>query len=200
MAPGGRKGSSEAVPGTVTKLPPIPEGLKPDSEQPFARPPFLTLSLLGAKVQKRALNRRQLPASSKAGTVYVSSSTPLVSAVKRVRKQLEAGGSSRRGGGTHKNASLHSRVEALKRAAGDDDDDDDDDAASAAVVTVLGAGKAVEKALQVASFLAQQPDCRVEVRTRTAGTVDDVIVAEDDGEDETRVRKMSCLEVSVTLK
>ena len=121
-----------------------------------------------------------------------------MSAVKRVRKQLEAGGSSRHGGSggpVHKNASLHSRVEALKRGGGDGDD-----AASAAVVTVLGAGKAVEKALQVASFLAQQPDCRVEVRTRTAGTVDDVVVAEDDGEDESRVRKMSCLEVSVTLK
>jgi ribonuclease P/MRP protein subunit POP7 len=67
------------------------------------------------------------------------------------------------------------------------------------VVTVLGTGKAVEKTLSLASWFAQEGDCDVRLTTKTVATVDDVIV-EQGGDDESRVRKLSCLEVCISLK
>jgi ribonuclease P/MRP protein subunit POP7 len=61
----------------------------------------------------------------------------------------------------------------------------------------------VEKTLSVASWFEQQDDCEVALRTKTVGTVDDVVLGENedgDVEDESRVRRMSCLEVSLKLK
>lgn len=116
-----------------------------------------------------------------------------MSAVKRVRKQLEGNPRDKRGGPGLKHASLHARVEALRRGGGAD-------AGDGTVVTVMGTGKAVEKTLSLASWFEQQGDCVVEMRTRTVGTVDDVIVGDDEGEDESRVRKMSCLEVAIRSK
>jgi ribonuclease P/MRP protein subunit POP7 len=40
----------------------------------------------------------------------------------------------------------------------------------------------------------------VELRTRTVGTVDDVIIEDEDVEDSSRIRKLSCLEVIVRLR
>ena len=144
----------------------------------------------GSKIQKRLLTRPQLPRSSKSRVIYVSTGTPFMSAVKRVRKQLDQG--LRNSSAAPKNASLQSRVDALRREQGG--------GGGGVVVTVLGAGRAVGKTLQVAGWFEQQGDCEVEVRTRTAGTVDDVVDEEDEAEDESRVRRMSCLEVVVRLK
>lgn len=112
-----------------------------------------------------------------------------MSAVKRVRKRLDkaACGSS---GPPGKKVSLSARVEAMKKGEGT--------AADGAEVVVLGTGKAVEKVLGVAGWFEEERDCAVEVRTKTVGTVDDVLV--EDGEDESRVRKMSCLEVTIRLR
>jgi ribonuclease P/MRP protein subunit POP7 len=175
------KDSSKQVPGTMVKLAPIPDG---------------------ARVQKRALNRRQLPASAKSRIVYVSSSTPFMSAVKRIRKQLDAAlrstATSSAGPGAglgRKEPSLHDRVEALRHSRGGGDGGGD-----GPVVTVMGTGRAVEKTLGVAGWFQQQPDCVVELRTRTVGTVDDVIIEDEDVEDSSRIRKLSCLEVIVRLR
>ncbi|KPM34243.1 hypothetical protein AK830_g12325 [Neonectria ditissima] len=161
---------SSRLPGTLTKLPALPTG---------------------GRIEKRALTRRQPPASSKSRIIYVSSRTPFMAVVKRTRRQLDA--ALQTVGAAPKFASVHSRVEALKRAGGDDD-------ADGAVVTVMGTGRAVEKTLAVASWFEQQGDCLVEVRTRTVGTIDDVVVEDEDVEDVSRLRKLSCLEVSVKLK
>lgn len=110
-----------------------------------------------------------------------------MSAVTRVRKQLDQ--SLRTSSAAPKNASLQSRVEALQREQPRD---------SSAAVIVTGTGRAVEKTLRVAAWFEQQGDCEVEVRTKTVGTVDD-IVDEEEGE-ESRIRKLSCLEVVVKLK
>ncbi|KND87783.1 hypothetical protein TOPH_07546, partial [Tolypocladium ophioglossoides CBS 100239] len=132
----------------------------------------------GAKVQKRPLTRRQLPSSSKAPIIYISSSTPFMSAVKRAQKLLDK--SLRNAtAAAPKNASLHSRVQALQRSTGEDNSD-------GTTVTVTGTGKAVEKTLGVAGWFEQRGDCVVRVRTGTVGTVDDV-VGEGEGEDESRV-------------
>ncbi|KAH7316653.1 Rpp20 subunit of nuclear RNase MRP and P-domain-containing protein [Stachybotrys elegans] len=174
------KTSSKQVPGTMTKLPPLPEG---------------------SKLIKRPLNRRQAPATSKSRIIYVSTGTPLLSAVNRVRKQLER--SQRGASAAPKYASLHSRVEALQRRGAAAEAD----AGAGTVVSVMGTGKAVKKALDVASWFEQQADCAVSVRTRTVGTVDDVVAGEQEEEEEggmeqgeTRVRKLSCLEVLIRLK
>lgn len=112
-----------------------------------------------------------------------------MSAVKRARKQLDA--SLRTASAAPKHASVHSRIEALKRAGGGSD-------ADGAEVKVMGTGRAVEKTLAVAGWFEQEGDCEVEVRTGTVGTVDDVV--EGDEEDESRLRKLSYLEVSIKLK
>lgn len=115
-----------------------------------------------------------------------------MSAVKRVRKQLDQG--LRKSSAAPKNASLQSRVDALERGLASGS------GAAQAAVTVVGAGRAVDKTLQVAGWFQQQGDCEVEVRTKTVGTVDDVVDEEEEAEDESRVRRMSCLEVVVKLK
>ncbi|CAH0022859.1 unnamed protein product [Clonostachys rhizophaga] len=168
--------SAEVLPSPVVKLPPIPKG-KPRS---------------CAKVQKRPLNRRQPPASSNSRIIYVSPSTPFMSAVKRVQKQLNAG--LRTQTAAHKNASLGSRIRQLERASASSGEK------GSATVTVMGTGRAIEKTLSLASWFEQAGDYEVEMRTKTIGTVDDIVAEDDDGEDESRVRKLSGLEVSIRLK
>ncbi|GJN69347.1 ribonuclease P/MRP, subunit POP7 [Purpureocillium lilacinum] len=177
------------------KLPPIPKG---------------------SKVQKRPLTRRQLPSSSKTPVVYVSSSTPFMSAVRRVQKYLDR--SLRNAtAAAPRNASLHARVEGLRRraaaasattasgqsrgsaAAGGADGGDDADP-GATRVTVMGTGRAVEKVLGVAGWFEQKGDCVVALRTGTVGAVDDIVAENGEAEDESRIRMVSCLEVVVSLK
>ncbi|KAH6605244.1 ribonuclease p mrp [Trichoderma cornu-damae] len=151
----------------------------------------------GARIQKRPLTRRQLPASSKTPIIYVSSSSPFMSVVKRTKKFLDK--ALRGNVPAAKNVSLYARVEALKRASGSE-------TGRRTVVSVMGTGKAIEKTLSVASWFEQRGDCVVEIRTRTIGTVDDV-VADDAGADDafgddgdSRLRKLNCLEVAISLK
>ncbi|PNY23077.1 Uncharacterized protein TCAP_06972 [Tolypocladium capitatum] len=146
----------------------------------------------GAKVQKRPLMRRQLPSSSKTPIIYISSSTPFMSAVKRAQKLLDK--SLRNAtAAAPKNATLHARVQALQRSGGEDNSD-------ATAVTVMGTGKAVGKTLGVVGWFEQRGDCVVRIRTGTVGTVDDVVVADGGAEDESRVRMVSCLEGVIRLK
>ena len=112
--------------------------------------------------------------------------------VKRVRKRLDksASGASTALG---KKMPLSARIEALKKADGTKGDGSE--------VIVLGTGKAVEKTLRVASWFSEEKDCMVSMRTKTVGTVDDIVMGEDaQGEDESRVRKLSCLVVTITLR
>ncbi|KFA54002.1 hypothetical protein S40293_01798 [Stachybotrys chartarum IBT 40293] len=155
-----------------------------------------------AKVRKRPLNKRPPPASGKSGIIYVSCSTPFMSAVKRVRKQLDASlrGTSSGSGPVSKHASLESRVAALQRTDGGGGGSGSGSGGGVAV-TVIGSGKAIGRALEVASWYEQQADCVVGLETRTVGTVDDVVVEDDEEvEDTTRVRRVSCLEVTISLK
>lgn len=146
-------------------------------------------------MRKRPLLRRQVGSSSKNPLIYVSSSTPFMSVVKRVQKQLDKSLRDVAAAAAPRNASLAARVQALKR----------DDAAAAVsggvAVTVTSTGKAIEKTLAVAGWFENKGDCVVEVRTGTVGAIDDVLPAEGgDGDEESRVRRLSCLEVVVRLK
>lgn len=156
--------------------------------------PFrIRLMPLGCKIQKRPLNRPQIPSSSKSPVIYISSHTPFLSAVTRIRKLLTK--SLRNTAAAPKNASTHARVEALQRSTNTAHGN-----ASPLLVTVLGTGKAIEKTLSLASWFEQQGDCDVRLRTKTVGTVDDVIVEEGEGDGLSRIRRVSCLEVVITLK
>lgn len=67
-------------------------------------------------------------------------------------------------------------------------------------VVIKGTGKAIEKVLQLALYWQGQRDVKVEVRTGSVGAVDDVV--SKDGEDvgeNSRVRRVSCLEIGVRL-
>jgi len=63
----------------------------------------------------------------------------------------------------------------------------------------MGTGRAIEKTLHVAAWFDKQRDCRVSLRTRTVGTVDDLVLPDEEGTEESRVRMVSCLEVGVSL-
>jgi ribonuclease P/MRP protein subunit POP7 len=67
-------------------------------------------------------------------------------------------------------------------------------------VIVKATGKAIERCLQVGLWAMQQEDLRVEVRTGSVGAVDDVVEVGEGGEVESRVRRVSCLEVRVRLR
>ncbi|KAK1533264.1 hypothetical protein CPAR01_09972 [Colletotrichum paranaense] len=145
----------------------------------------------GSKIQKRALPRRQQPNSSKSQLIYVSASTPFMSAVSRVRKQLDK--SLKGNAPSTRGMNLNQRIDLLHRDNGTKGGNGE--------AIVLGTGRAIEKVLSIAAWFTEQSDCEVEVRTKTVGTVDDVVLEEEDegfGE-ESRVRKISCLEVTSAL-
>ncbi|KAK1707610.1 Rpp20 subunit of nuclear RNase MRP and P-domain-containing protein [Colletotrichum lupini] len=177
---------------TMNKLPRLPEGkpatpnLVSPSDESSPNP------ISGSKIQKRALPRRQQPNSSKSQLIYVSASTPFMSAVSRVRKQLDK--SLKGNAPSTRGMNLNQRIDLLHRDNGTKGGNGE--------AIVLGTGRAIEKVLSIAAWFTEQSDCEVEVRTKTVGTVDDVVLEEEDegfGE-ESRVRKISCLEVTVRLR
>jgi ribonuclease P/MRP protein subunit POP7 len=165
------------------------------------------------KIQKRPLLH---PAIASARTsaqtqkiIYISSTSPFISTIKRIRKylsQIEARASasnpinlSRNGPGKvlkDIEAGIVNGKGSGERGKGDNGvggkgvrDEE---------VIVKATGKAIERCLQVGLWATQQEDLRVEVRTGSVGAVDDVV--EEGGEVESRVRRVSCLEVRVRLR
>lgn len=71
-------------------------------------------------------------------------------------------------------------------------------------VVIKGTGKAIEKVLQLALYFQGQDDCKTVIRTGSAGAIDDVQTPAEDGEELgeeiSRVRRVSCLEVGVKLQ
>jgi len=88
-------------------------------------------------------------------------------------------------------ASYKARIQGLDQTGGETE-------SPGMSVVVMGAGKAIEKTLSLASFYSEQNDCTVDVRTKTVATVDDVV--REDVEDESRIRRMSALEVTIRLR
>ena len=167
---------------------------------------------LGSKVVKRRISERA-PSTHAAHRIYINTRSPFRSVTSRVRKQLDknlrqasyvnTAFTNRLAG--KKYASLDERVRAIQnqqqqRGTG----------ASIGIgleesgeVLVLATGRAIEKAVNVASFFQKQRDCIVQLRTRSVAAVDDVVVeGEEDFPfgDETRKRMVSCLEVSIKLR
>ena len=168
---------------------------------------------LDARIQKRPILRPPIPSpyasADQNKIVYVSTKTPFISAVKRVRKLLDevdkrsmgkvdlVGG---KGSDKQKLRKLGERNNASRSKEPEE-------------VVLKATNRAIQSVLGLALFFQGQDDCRVRLRTGTVGVIDDIVEsaipagAETvDGEDEeeelpeSRVRKASFVEVAITLK
>ena len=154
--------------------------------------PLLQLTLVDARVQKRPLFHPAIPSPhagpSQPKIIYISATTPFMSAVKRVRRMLDAidkrhmghgsSGGSRNRGGTNKN------VDRAATGAGRDATQPASTTTSSTAkereeVLLKATNRAIEKALKLAMFFQKAKEgYRVTVRTGTIRVVDDIV--EDD--------------------
>lgn len=66
-------------------------------------------------------------------------------------------------------------------------------------VVMKGTGKAIEKVLALGVWFQGLEGVEVRVRTSSVGAVDDIVGEEGEEGGESRVRRVSCLEVGVAL-
>ncbi|KAI9769394.1 MAG: hypothetical protein M1840_004096 [Geoglossum simile] len=121
-----------------------------------------------ARIQKRPLLHPPIasPYSGRSTqkVIYISSNTPFISAVKRVRKLLNAidkrnmGKADRLGEG---------KDSVSRKGKGETEE-----------VSLKATAKAIEKALNLAIFFQGQEDCRVRIKTGSVGVVDDIVETE----------------------
>jgi len=151
------------------------------------------------KIQKRPLLHPPIASprtnSSTPKIVYVSAKSPFISIVKRVQKLL--GYIESRSGPTTLKGSSERQIlkniedglkEARKKGKG-----------GAEQVVMKGTGKAIEKVLALGVWFQGLEGVEVRVRTSSVGAVDDVVGEEVEEGGESRVRRVSCLEVGVAL-
>ncbi|KAH0543737.1 hypothetical protein FGG08_001919 [Glutinoglossum americanum] len=126
-----------------------------------------------ARIQKRPLIHPPI-SSPHSGrdtqkVVYISSSTHFISAVKRVRKLLDAIEKRETGNfdlsGKGKDKTKISQTGRKRKGEPEE-------------VSLKATAKAIEKALNLAIFFQGQKDCRVRIRTGSVGVVDDIIEVE----------------------
>lgn len=165
------------------------------------------------RVQKRPLLRPSIPSpytgSDQQKVVYVSAKTPFVSAVKRVRKLLveidkrSMGKVDLLNGRGSEKQKLRTLGEKAAPPTGRASEE----------VLLKATNRAIEKVLELALYFQGQEDCNMRLKTGTLGAVDDLVVSDpaegvnnaeaDDEEDElpeSRVRKVTFVEVAITLK
>lgn len=141
--------------------------------------------------------------------VYISAKTPFISAVKRVRKLLSL--IEKRSVGKvdlfNGKDSNNQKLKALDVEGSKKEKEPEE-------IVLKGTNRVIEKVLGLALFFQGQEDLIVRLRTGTVGVVDDIVMVPsppndteggDQKEDEkdlpeTQVRKISMLEVAITLK
>ena len=142
--------------------------------------------------------------------VYISAKTPFISAVKRVQKQLclIEKRSFGKFGLIHGKRSENQKLKVLDTQGPLEKEKEPEE------VILKGTNRVIEKVLGLALFFDGQEDLIVRLRTGTVGVVDDMVMAARPSEEtevgdqkegerdlpETRVRKISMLEVAITLK
>lgn len=141
--------------------------------------------------------------------IYISAKTPFISAVKRVRKLLSliekrSVGKVDLSNGKDRNKQ---KLKALDMEGSQKENEPEE-------VVLKGTNRVIEKVLGLALFFQGQEDLIVRLRTGTVGVVDDIVMVPcspnetevgDQKEDEkvlpeTQVRKISMLQVAITLK
>lgn len=121
--------------------------------------------------------------------------------VSRVRKALEYGSAGMHANSSTKGLPLTARIAALGAGMTDEQGEREE-------VLVRGTGRAIAKTLDLAAWFTRQPDVLVSLRTMTLETVDEVTIDEDGAEEEggfaaeeeSRVRRVNCLEVGIRLR
>ena len=183
----------------------------PDSKLPFQMRQS-KLIIAAHQLRKRPPHRPAIPSpyvnASSPKVVYVSSTTPFMSAVKRVRHLLSLVEKRSLGRINLGQKASDRHLLAVLKAEQERKDRGEHEA-----VTVKGMGKAIEKVLQMALFFQDQADCAVQIRTTSLNVVDDIVEKERDenydaaslnkGEEEIptiQTRKVSVLEVAVRLR
>ena len=143
--------------------------------------------------------------------MYISTGTPFISAVKRVRKLLEQADAramgisnivTERANDERRLQTLIEKMDAVRSRKPEE-------------VVIKGTNRAIERVLNLGLYFQSQADCEVQIRTGSVGVVDDIVERksraqgssdpqseqETPGElPESRVRKLSVVEVAVTRK
>ncbi|MCJ1393587.1 hypothetical protein MMC18_006462 [Xylographa bjoerkii] len=126
-----------------------------------------------ARIEKRPILHPAIPSpytnASQPKVIYVSSSTPFISVVKRVRKLL-AQIDKRAMGKVDLLSGQGSDRQRLSQLGKQDKDSEE--------VTLKATNKAIERALGLALFFQGQEDCRVRLKTGSVGVIDDIVVDE----------------------
>ncbi|PMD32451.1 hypothetical protein L207DRAFT_518794 [Hyaloscypha variabilis F] len=162
------------------------------------------------KIQKRPLLHPPIAAprtgASTEKVIYVSSSSPFISTVKRVRSYLShietrAAGPITLGKHASQQQVRAAIEEGIERARGRGGDVGKGKGKGRGEEVLLKAtGKAIERLLGVALYFQGQEGVKVELRTGSVGAVDDVVETGDGAETgESQLRRVSCLEVGVRL-
>ncbi|KAF2220369.1 Rpp20 subunit of nuclear RNase MRP and P-domain-containing protein [Elsinoe ampelina] len=205
---------------TTTNNPTSPPVSKPSHSHPKDQPTKLPPLPTGYRTTKRPLLRPPLPSpySSSQKIVYVSPSTPFMSATKRVVKLLDKADkrATQSALDTVRKRSRDHRFQKGRAQAQEDHagQGELDEAARKAgeeeggEVVVKGTGRAIEKALGVGSWFQQRDGYKVRIKTGSIGAVDDVVETEEalanengaDGEEvpSARMRWASTVEVVIT--
>lgn len=185
----------------------------PKSKLPCAVDWYSAQIHLDARIQKRPILHPPIPSpyngADQKKIVYVSTKTPFVSAVKRVRKlldEIDKRSMSKinlvdgKGSDKQKLRKLSERANASTSKGQEE-------------VVLKATSKAIHNVLGLALFFQGQDDCRVRLRTGTVGVVDDIVESaipngaetvegknEEEELPESRVRKASFVEAGITLK
>ncbi len=180
------------------KMPPLQEG---EHARAVQGSPLSHDAITGAKIVRRPIPRRATNGRG-SKTIYVSTNASFQSVVRRVRKCLEAGpNGAKNHNSSTKGLPLAARIAALQVQGSAAQREAADGERAEHEVLFIGTGRAIEKTLNIAVWFSKQRDYRVSVRTRTVAVVDDVVLDDDDdGEADSRVRRMSALEVGVRLR
>jgi ribonuclease P/MRP protein subunit POP7 len=128
--------------------------------------------------------------------VYITHRTPFISAIKRIRKllaQIDVRHTQRIVSKTKKvhGDRILAAARALENRVGGDADSHGE------VIIVQGAGRAIPKVLSLAAWFGEKGEerGRVELHTKSVSAVDDLL--DEHGDEETRVRGVSVLELHI---
>lgn len=192
------------------KLPKIPKSIFSPLYTSSNPPILITLFFTDTRIEKRPLLHPPIPSphtnASQPKIIYVSTRTPFISAVKRVRalltkieKRCAPNVDLIKG-----KVSDKQKLKALAAKRGDRTEPE--------AVILKGTNKAILKVCELALFFQGQDDVSVRIKTGSVGTVDDIVEKEDveegagtvdeDEEEmpESRVRWLSVVEAHVSLK
>ncbi|ESZ99560.1 hypothetical protein SBOR_0125 [Sclerotinia borealis F-4128] len=154
------------------------------------------------RIQKRPLLHPAIasPRSSSEKVVYVSPSSPFIAIVKRVRKYLD--GAEFRAGPTILPSTDRELMKEIEEGIKHTRMGKKAGSGIGGEVLMKGTGKAIEKTLMLANWWQQQEGVRVVVRTKSVAAVDDIVGVDGEdegvGESESRIRRVSVLEVAVS--